>query len=906
MLDYSQVLAATEAEAAASNLIWHRRALEQLHDSLAQIPLQQQSAYREALVRCPQLVQTESDPMQFLVFADFNSWNAATRIITYWEKRRELFGERAFLPVLDLSGNGALAGEDLMLFSTGSFQLTAEDTVVVDRSLEPDKIEFSIESTIRRYFFILQLLSRHRVNALHGKGYQVVIHFRTSKRTENRVASKTMELSSKAFPAHLKAIHLVLDADAHLGFVENAYLFFRTWQFIPCHFVVHHCETPAQALVKLIPHGILPNALPPTLGGNYQSSVEYPRFLAQFGFVAANALTSLIMDHKSDATLFNLECLHGAIDLLPESDKTAYIEAIQRTPDLVEAESPPLRFLEFDDFNYAAAAIRLCNYWKYRVDMFGDRAFLPMTINGAMGPDGEMALELGSQFLLRNGNCGRSVWCGEPLLKMSSDPEVDLKMRVKVLYYVASKVLKILSRFVIISCPSGWSVFTEFCCKFLVRMFTTLFGEDQNIHFSVGVEAQEEMHQKFEALGVTSEGLPKKAGGQDGPMEFLLCQRLEENHGEVSVTNEVASSAIKAMRTALALIPNGNKAAYLEALDKAPELSEQESLWERFLRFTNCNATKAANMYAKYWEVRKDLFGDRAFLPLNQTFEGAVERKDVTVLQTGYLMQLPCVESGQSVLYCDGTKLQKSTFSSSRARCKFYMLSIMSENVISQMKGFNLLYFWSDPSFDRVFKEHFVDTILPVMPVRVHEVHILGLDLCPADVLVESSMEARLNKTKRVLDFQQVLGAPAVETHVGTSREDLLQNLLDYGYSRESLPKALFGLLGFDDFVKWQELRVRYEWGLFTNSREEELSARYLIPRNKLLLQEEDSEKVERKRRMTIILSRRKRERERMSLESLQEEAMEQTDRNRKLQRLNETLRELVEKANEIVKGGLS
>ncbi len=420
-----------------------------------------------------------------------------------------------------------------------------------------------------------------------------------------------------------------------------------------------------------------------------------------------------------------------------------------------------------------------------------------MTIDGAMGPDGEMALELGSQFLLRNGNCGRSVWCGEPLLKMSADPEIDLKMRVKVLYYVASKVLKnpmsIRGEFIgipmvshieipiidsrwranvvrageifkasfpvrpittqIIFCPSGWSIFTEVCCKFLVRMFTILFGGDQNIHFSVGVEAQEELRHKFEALGVTREGLPKKAGGQDGPVEFLSHQRVEENHGESSVTNEVAKSTIKAMRNELALIPDENKTAYLEALDKAPELSEQESLWERFLRFTKCDATKAASMYAKYWEVRKDLFGDRAFLPLNQTFEGALERKDVTVLQTGYLMQLPCVESGESVLYCDGTKLQKSTSSLSRARSKFYMLSIMSENVISQMKGFNLLYFWSDASFDRVFKEHFVDTILPVMPVRVYEVHILGLDLRPADVFVESSMEARLNETKECIGF---------------------------------------------------------------------------------------------------------------------------------------------------------
>jgi hypothetical protein len=359
MFDYSQILAATEAETAASSVVLHRRALEQLQDSLAQIPLQQQTAYREALVRCPQLVKTESDPMQFLIFADFDIWNAATRIVTYWEKRKELFGERAFLPVLDLSGNGALTGEDLRLFSTGSFQLTAEDTVVVDRSLEPDGVDFSIESAIRRDFFILQLLSRHRVNALRGKGYQFVIHFRTSKRTESRVASKTMELSTKAFPAHLKAIHLVLDADAHLGFVENSFLFFRMWQVIPCHFGVHHCGTPAQALVKLIPHGILASALPPALGGSYQSSVEFPRFLAKFGFVAT-ATTSSIVNPKSDDRFCALKCLHEAICLLPESEKAAYVEATRRASELVETESPPLRFLDFDDFNFAAAVRYIC------------------------------------------------------------------------------------------------------------------------------------------------------------------------------------------------------------------------------------------------------------------------------------------------------------------------------------------------------------------------------------------------------------------------------------------------------------------------------------------------------------------------------------------------------------------
>ncbi len=564
-----------------------------------------------------------------------------------------------------------------------------------------------------------------------------------------------------------------------------------------------------------------------------------------------------------------------------------------------------------------------------------------------MGPDGERAVEAGVHYLLQNDKYGRTVWCAESLLKMDSDPEVDFKMRAKMYFYIASKIVKnpnsvrsgvigipLISEIEIPIIDPRWianlirsgkmfkecfpirragthvvykssgGIFSTMIISIFLRLYTSLLGEPQNIHFYTDLESLEQLHQKFEAVGISKEGLPKKLGGQDGPEEFLARLRREESRSVDSVTADVTKSTIKHMRTALSRIPNKNKAAYLEALNRSPGIAQQESLWESFLRFTNCDPAKASTMYVNYWAVRKELFGDRAFLPLDQTFEGALERKDVTVLQTGYLMQLPCVESGESVLYCDGTKLQKSTSSLSRARSKFYMLSIMSENVISQTKGFNLLYFLSDPSFDRAFKEHFVEMILPVMPVRVKHVHIVGLNASPMDANDSegNSVDARMRETMSILDFQSAAGVSSVQRHLGSSREDLLRGLVPHGYSKDSLPKSVFGVLGFDDFVKWQELRVRYEWGLFTNNREQELSARYLIPRNKLILHEEDSEKVERKRRMTIILSRRKRERERMSLESLQEVAMEHTERNRKLHRQNEELRELVEKANEIIK----
>jgi hypothetical protein len=57
-----------------------------------------------------------------LKFLSFDPWAAARRIVDYWSVRVELFGTRAFLPLL-LTGEGALSEEDLQVLRTGSYML---------------------------------------------------------------------------------------------------------------------------------------------------------------------------------------------------------------------------------------------------------------------------------------------------------------------------------------------------------------------------------------------------------------------------------------------------------------------------------------------------------------------------------------------------------------------------------------------------------------------------------------------------------------------------------------------------------------------------------------------------------------------------------------------------------------
>ena len=79
-----------------------------------------------------------------------------------------------------------------------------------------------------------------------------------------------------------------------------------------------------------------------------------------------------------------------ALDMIEESQKRDYLEAIKRVPDLVEKESPCTAFLRCENYDALAAAERLVAYWKTRRTVFGpSKAFLPLTQEGALADDGE-------------------------------------------------------------------------------------------------------------------------------------------------------------------------------------------------------------------------------------------------------------------------------------------------------------------------------------------------------------------------------------------------------------------------------------------------------------------------------------------------------------------------------------
>jgi hypothetical protein len=101
---------------------------------------------------------------------------------------------------------------------------------------------------------------------------------------------------------------------------------------------------------------------------------------------------------------------------------------------------------------------------------------------------------------------------------------------------------------------------------------------------------------------------------------------------------------------AMESLPHGDRAAYGEAMERAPRLVEMESNPDHYLDHAELDPWKAAGRVAAYWDARVELFGNRAFLPLTISGEGAMSQEDVDLLESGFFMVLPNESQGRPVV----------------------------------------------------------------------------------------------------------------------------------------------------------------------------------------------------------------------------------------------------------------
>lgn len=90
-------------------------------------------------------------------------------------------------------------------------------------------------------------------------------------------------------------------------------------------------------------------------------------------------------DDDDDISENLIQEYHEQIEHIPFDKVAWFLQALSEADDVVEAENCPSQFLRNEDYDPRKAALRLCEYWKMRVEIFGEEhAFKPMSLDGAM------------------------------------------------------------------------------------------------------------------------------------------------------------------------------------------------------------------------------------------------------------------------------------------------------------------------------------------------------------------------------------------------------------------------------------------------------------------------------------------------------------------------------------------
>mmetsp|Transcript_21280 Transcript_21280/g.30113 ORF Transcript_21280/g.30113 Transcript_21280/m.30113 type:complete len:308 (+) Transcript_21280:69-992(+) len=239
---------------------------------------------------------------------------------------------------------------------------------------------------------------------------------------------------------------------------------------------------------------------------------------------------------------------------LPIASKSEYLQALSNVPEIVERESDHLRFLRSTDFDADLAAQKLALYWKLRVQTFEEKAFLSMTIEGALSGD-IGTLSTGSFRLLDDDKHGRSLcYMERGLLSPSRHSRKSWMRCVWYIFHVALERERVQTKGVVLII-SLWNYTIEHCDRKLVREFKhsawhaipikikSIFvpaggGEIAAaflsiVRFVLGKIIRSRLreyknHFCFEEFGIDANSLPTTIGGQNSCALFQewLQQRL--------------------------------------------------------------------------------------------------------------------------------------------------------------------------------------------------------------------------------------------------------------------------------------------------------------------------------------------------------------------------------------------
>ena len=408
---------------------------QSIDEGLNLVPIQDKTALLHACMVCPALVQRESPPLRFLEFEGFNYYAAAARWAKYWDLRFKLFGpDRAFLPIADFTGNGAISADLVDYIASGVAVVLPPDdqqrpVLFCDRSRIPSEcLHWSNECRQKLAFAVLQKIM------LISKSFVLVFFASSKPRFFPGTGEWFSDAVAHAFPTKLSALYIIckppksrFKAFAATYFPVFALILNRTFRHrqVVIDFLVGESEELLKALVT---KGLNPADIPESVGGSwkYDDFEEWVRRQARTSIdnnslqemsltngikvmaissEDSNGSTPLFQQPQGNDSLVRLkgediinesdgnrtpeagcaiEAVRNEIATVDNNTKLAYIEALTIAPVLEHTEASPHLFLAVENGSTKHTAERTVNYWNTRKTIFKDLFLRPLQQRAGM------------------------------------------------------------------------------------------------------------------------------------------------------------------------------------------------------------------------------------------------------------------------------------------------------------------------------------------------------------------------------------------------------------------------------------------------------------------------------------------------------------------------------------------
>jgi hypothetical protein len=370
------------------------------------------------------------------------------------------------------------------------------------------------------------------------------------------------------------------------------------------------------------------------------------------------------------------------------------------------------------------------------------------------------------------------------------------------------------------------------------------------------------------------------------------------------IADKLRSNVLKEMEE----VPREEKAAYLKAAGTCPQLILSESDPHRFLRHAKGCALEAAKLLASHWKFRLLMFGEeRAFRPLNDlSGQGALTEEDIQHLKSGYLVCLPNDSQGRTVLFANAFQADAGVAigkEASQGRGYFYLFQYAA----AQDRPYVVLRF-ADEKFTKS-RMRAACSFFQCFPKELSGYY--GLFNPPFGA-------ARMFKETMIPLFMQYLGdnvGRVTQNAVHEAPKDMLQDLLQFGFEKESLPECVGGTWSYDNFAHWVDSRQplqQQQQGVDRRGTVRKATGEMPVSTNKDDESEEDEDDPEsspqdstgtllarklRRRQQNVIYSRRKRERKRDNEKRIMHQEQDLRRENEKLRREEVRLKALLQDA---------